>query len=193
MKERLAKLISEISSPFLMVFVFGLWAVAGSVSTAKDFLIFGGLCILLISFLPFLYILLQIKLGNISDIHVAVREQRSGPFIIATCGAVILALLYHFLSAPKELIALAIALIVSGTVFGVISGFWKVSIHAAAYTGAVVIVAFIINFSLLWLLVLLPVIIWARLIRKRHSVSQAIVASLLNAVCVATTLSLLLH
>jgi hypothetical protein len=191
MKDDLAKLISGITSPFLMVFVFGLWAVSASTKSLHDFVLFGGLCIFFVSLVPFFYILLQVKLGRITDIHVAVREQRTLPFIIATGGAVILSIVYHLLNAPQSLFALAIALVVSGIIFGCISGFWKISIHAAAYTGAVIIVSFIINTNLLWLLLMLPLIIWARLVRKRHSISQAIFASILNAICVATTLALL--
>jgi uncharacterized RDD family membrane protein YckC len=193
MNDKIAKFISGVSSPFVMVFVFGLRAIAVSVKSTHDFLVFGGLCVFLVSLLPFFYILLQVKLGKITDIHVAVREQRAVPFVVATCGAVILTITYRLLNAPQNLVALAVALIVSGIVFGVISGFWKISIHSAAYTGAVIIVAFIVNFQLLLLLLFLPIIIWARLVRKKHSVLQSIIASLLNAFCVAATLSLMLH
>jgi hypothetical protein len=193
MKNTIAKLISGITSPFLVVFVFGLWTIAASVQNVHDFLVFGGLCVLLLSLLPFFYILAEVKLGRITDIHVALREQRTTPFIVATVGAIILAVTYKVLGAPNNLFALAIALVVSGVVFGIISGFWKISIHAAAYTGAVVIVGYIINFHLLLLLLLLPLVIWARLVRKKHDVLQASVAAVLNAICIAFTLSLLLR
>lgn len=188
MNERIAKAISTITSPFLVVIVFGLWAIGSSVQTVHDFALLGGLCLILIVGLPFFYILVNIQRGKITDMHVAIREQRAMPFVVATFGAIVLLTLYILLGAPKHLVALAASLIVSGVIFGAVTQFWKISIHAAAYTGAVIIVSFVISFDLLWLLLLLPVIIWARLVRKRHSPAQAILASLLNAVCVTGTL-----
>ncbi len=193
MKAQLAKYISGICSPFLMVVGFGLWCVAASVHSTSEFLLYGGLCLLLISGLPLIYILINMKLGHISDVHVAIREQRTMPFVIATIGAIILSCIYYFLDAPRGLIALAVSLVVSGLLFGILTQFSKVSIHAAAYTGAVIMVAFLINIWLLCLLFFLPVIIWARLERKRHNPRQAILAAIINAICITTTLSILLR
>lgn len=193
MKDQLAKIVSGLSSPFLMVGLFGLWSVADSVQSFHDFILYGGLCLLLVAGLPLIYIFISIKLGIITDIHVAIREQRSMPFVVATVGAVILSLLYRYLGAPNQLFAIAVSLVVSGIIFGLITQYWKISIHAAAYSGSVIIVGFIVDQKFLWLLVLLPIVIWARLVRKRHSPSQAVVASILNAICVYITLTLLLH
>ena len=190
MKETVAKFVSGICSPFLVVIFFGLWAIAESVKTRHDFALFGGLQLLLVVGLPLLYILTHIKLGRITDIHVAVREQRVMPFVVATLGAIVLFVSYIQLDAPRQLIGLAAALIVSGVVFGIITQFWKISIHAASYTGAVIIISFVTHFHWLWLLTILPVIIWARLERKRHSPMQAIAACFVNAVCVSVALLL---
>lgn len=166
-----------------MVVGFGMWCVAASVQNFHQFILYGGLCLLCIAGLPLGYILINMKLGRITDVHVALREQRTMPFVVATIGAIILAVAYWLTGAPKELSALAISLIVSGILFGIITQFWKVSIHAAAYTGAVIMVVFLVKPLFLWLLIFLPLIIWARLVRKKHSPAEAIAASILNAVC----------
>ena len=193
MKEKLAYALSGISSPFLVIAGFGIWVIAKNISNVSDFLLFGGLFILLICCLPLFFIVVNIRRGAITDIHVALKEQRVIPFIIATCGAASLTFSYWQLHAPIKLLALATTLIISGIVFGLISQFWKISIHAAAYTGAVIIVAFLINTQLIALLLLLPFIMWARLIRKKHSLLQAVLASIINAVCVSITLYILLR
>lgn len=191
-KQSLAKLISGISSPFLMVAIFGLWAVGATAHTATQFLVLGGLCVILVGGLPFLYILVQMQRGAITDIHVAVREQRGMPFVVATVGGILLGLCYAALGAPRELLAVAVALVASGFVFGTITQYWKISIHAAAYVGSVIIVSFIVSPWCLLLLMALPAIIWARLVRGKHNAAQAVVASILNAVCVSAVLWFLL-
>ena len=193
MKNALAAFISAISSPFLIVGGFGLWCVGANTHTLNDFALYGALCVFLLGGLPFIYILINIKLGRITDIHVALREQRAMPFVVATIGALILTATYTALGAPRQLIALAFTTAVSGVIFGLLTQVSKLSVHSAAYTGAVIIVAFTVNTQLLWLLALLPVIIWARLVRKKHSPIQAVAATLLNALFVTVTLTLLLH
>jgi hypothetical protein len=59
-------------------------------------------------------------------------------------------------------------------VFLAITYFWKISFHAAVYAGGVMMVAGLLGWKWLALEMFLPLIIWARLKRHRHSVWQAI-------------------
>jgi hypothetical protein len=109
---------------------------------------------------------------------------------VATAGAGVLLASYLWLEAPRAIIALAAALFVSGVMFGLITRFWKVSIHAASYTGGVAIVATLLHLNLWWLLLGLPVIVWSRYVRKRHDLLQSLVAAGLVIGCITGTLYL---
>ena len=145
MRDKCAHLISGLSSPFVIITGFGLWLVAANVTSTDNFLRYGLLFLLLIIGPPLCYILISMKRGHITDIHVAVREQRIGPFLAAILGASLLALIYHKLHAPENLVILAINEAVCGGVFALVSGYFKISIHAASYTGAVLLVTLLIS------------------------------------------------
>jgi len=187
MKDTLAKLISSIFSPFVVIPAFGLWTIT-AFSSGTTWAIYSSLFIVLIVIAPLVYIVSKIRKGSITDIHVAIKEQRFGPFVISTVGAAVLAVIYHVLKAPSQLISLATVLVVSGIVFSLMSRYWKVSIHTAAFAGSVFIVSALISPWLFWLSILLPLISWARVIRKRHDLSQAAIAAIIVCLCVYLTL-----
>lgn len=181
-KDKAAKLISGLFSPFLVIPVFGLLAIA-ALSAHDNFILWSLLFLILTVLSPFIFIYTSVRKGEITDIHVAIKEQRAKPFIISTLGAVILAVIY-WKFAP-HLFDLALTLMISGLVFAIISHFWKVSIHAAAFTGGVMILSFTRgNPEYLWLLLILPIIVWARIIRDRHTLAQSVMAAVLIALCV---------
>lgn len=192
MNNNLARLISGLTSPFLVIGVFGVWTIAVVAPTLSDALLYISLFGICIIFLPFLYIFIQVRRGLISDMHVAVREQRILPFVLASIGASMLVWSYLLVQAPQELVVVAIAVLVSGILFGLITHVWKISIHAAAFAGSVIVVSELIHIELLWLLLILPAIMWARYTRKRHSILQGCAAIVLVTVCVAATFQLLL-
>ncbi len=130
------------------------------------------------------FIYYGVKSGRLTDMHVMLREQRIEPFIVTMFGALLLIIAYHFLAVPKPLYALSIVLFINGLVFFLITLVWKISIHSAAYAGAVLILAHLVNPNLAYLLLVLPLIMWARVYRHRHSVLQvlgaAVVVSLIT-------------
>ena len=151
-------------------------------ATITQFIYFSLPFFVLIIVLPLIWIYIGVRKGKFTDIHVAIKEQRSEPFIVATVGAILLTLIYITINTPRALIALSVNLVVSGLIFGILSKIWKVSIHAASFTASVIIVALLINLHFIWLLIGLPIIIWARIKRKRHNVSQSLIAAIIIAV-----------
>jgi hypothetical protein len=123
---------------------------------------------------------------------VAEREQRGTPFALATLGSGILLALYLWLRAPVQLVALAACLGICGVILYAITSRWKISIHAAAYTGSVTFAGLLMGPQYLWFLLGIPLIFWARLTRNRHTLSQGVAASLVVSICVVATLRLAL-
>lgn len=174
----LAKYISIITSPFIITPIFGLWVIGIYSNNLKEFTIWGLSFIVLTILLPFLVILIKIKREKIKDLHIAVREQRAEPFLLAVIGSLLLAGVYKIINTPYELFALAIVLGINGLVFYLITKFWKISIHAATFFGSILIVSILINPYLFFLFLILPIIVWARVKRERHNLWQGLIACL---------------
>lgn len=69
--------------------------------------------------------------GRLSDRHIGVREQRTKPLALGLLSVLVgLAVLVLF-HAPRELVALVVALFVGGLVATVVNHFWKLSVHAS--------------------------------------------------------------
>lgn len=182
--DTLAHLVSAITSPFVVICGFALWIIARYSRSGEEFALFGGAFVALIILLPFAWIQVGIRRGKYTDIHVMIKEQRFEPFVVATVGACLLVAFYLAMSAPRALTALAANLVVNGVVFAIVSRLWKISVHAASYAASVLIVTILIDHRLVALLVLLPLVIWARIRRQRHNVAQAIAAA--SIVCLTT-------
>jgi hypothetical protein len=173
----LAAAVSAITSPFVVICAFALWVIAYHCGSGARFVTLSVPFLVLIIGLPFVWILLGVRRGRFTDMHVMLREQRFEPFVVATAGAAGLTAVYLALGAPRPLTALAVDLVVNGALFGVISRAWKVSVHAAAYAAGVLTAAVLIDGRLAALFAAMPLVVWARVIRKRHDVPQSIAAA----------------
>ncbi len=173
----IAKLISAATSPFLVILSSAsitIWSISqGSQNFLRDWIPF-AICIIAI---PIAFIAVGIKTGRITDLHVQLKEQRSGPFLIAVAGACLLSIYYGLVRSPIPLLALAVNLVVNGVIFFFISKIWKISVHNASWVGSTVILGILVN--PLWFVMFcgVPFVAWARLRRKRHDLLQALAAA----------------
>ncbi|MCC2631522.1 MAG: phosphatase family protein [Patescibacteria group bacterium] len=179
--DKSAAFISTLTSPFLVLAGFGLWAIGANSTSSTQFFLLGFLFILFIIGLPLLVIMLGIQRGTITDIHVAVREQRGLPFRAAIAGTFVVSVIFYSVAAPPTILYVAIALFINGLIFLVLTEKWKkVSIHAATFASASMIAAYTINELLLLLLLFVPVISLARIRRKRHTLVESLAAVLIT-------------
>jgi len=186
MADRLAFFISGLSSPFVVITGFALWVIAYYSPSLQQCILLSFPFVLLIIALPFVWIYTGVRRGRFTDIHVMLREQRAEPFVVATIGAIILTGIYSAIRAPHPIIVMAANLVVNGLLFGVLTQYWKASMHAASFAAGVLIAAIMIDTRLAVLGALLPLIVWARIRRKRHSVAQTVGAVVIA--CVSTVL-----
>ena len=193
MTKKIAIIISGLSSPFVVLPIAGLIVIYPFSSDLLQFAKWGILYLILPIIIPILYILIGVKSGKISDVHVAVREQRGMPFFLAGVGAVLLFIVYLLLDAPIEIIALSLVMIICVVVFGLITSFWKISIHAASWVGVTVLLSMLVSSKYLWLFLFLPFVIWGRLARGRHNIYQILVAAVLVGICVYFGIHLLMN
>lgn len=184
----LALAISAITSPFVVLPGFASLLTWRYSPGWHQFLLWSAIAVFFSTGIPFIYIALGTRTGRITDIHVMRREQRSGPFILSLVSSSAGSAILYCVGAPLPLVVLGVAIVANGIVFALITMRWKISMHLSVFTASVMAAAVLIDGRSLWLLALLPAVVWARARRTRHSVSQGIAAVLVSA---AVTLGVL--
>lgn len=190
--DRLAKIISLVFSPVVTGSAGWAVVIVAYADSATDFAKLFGLLLLTTIGVPSLYIVQGVLRGKITDLHLKMRTQRFIPLVLAVVSSILLTILYGWLDAPQELVAMAATMAVTLALFTVITLYWKISFHVAVFTAGVCVMGELLSWDWLWGLVLLPAIIWARLKRRRHDIWQTSAAALVAAIAVLGTMEILL-
>jgi hypothetical protein len=136
--------------------------------------------------LYFLAILAGIKIGIVSDLDISKREQRPLLFLIG----MILALTYFatlfLFHAPGILTIGTISIILGIIILGAVNMFTKVSWHLAVLSALLTFLIIIEGWRTLPALLLLPVVAWARIKTKNHTLFQTILGAVLGTVTILT-------
>jgi membrane-associated phospholipid phosphatase len=174
-----ARILSTIFNPFLTA--LALFVILADVS-ATDTLSFWRLLFLSTFFTaigPMLYVFWLYATDRISDLDMSIREEREVVFsafiIFDLLGAITLWLLH----APKLLIAAMLGYFASTLIVGYITRYWKISTHAIGITAPLVALTMLYGRQPLPFLVLIPMVCWARVYLKAHTVLQVVAGALL--------------
>jgi membrane-associated phospholipid phosphatase len=128
--------------------------------------------------LPIFIIIVLRLLHKIDDIHVSLRKQRTVPFI---CAIVSYALGAALLSLRPDGAILATLLFgyASTTLIVMLINFrWKISVHATGLGGPLAAITLLLGWIVLPLFLLIPVVGWARVYLKAHTLAQVVAGSL---------------
>lgn len=188
--DKIAAATSIIFSPFLVPIATILLIVQRYADTGLEAFLWAAIIILFVSLIPIIFIFILFQLGRVDDLHLAVKEQRISPLFFSMISALIGAGILHFINAPQEIIWAAIAYVVNGVVFTAITPIWKISFHSGVSAGCVTVLIFLIHAKFGWLFLLIPLIGWARVHRKRHTPLQTAIGALLAVVSTSIVLQL---
>ena len=173
-----ARMISDVLSPPAMAvpaLVLGVWA-SDAVGTYRYAVLYFLLAILM----PLLYVVWLLKSGRIADFHLPNRRDRTGPFVVfLLCGLVALGLLVY-LGAPASFVAPVIALLFQTLLLFLITLTWQVSIHTASTAGLVTFAVLALGIGAAALFVLVPLVGWARIHLRRHTLAQTLAGALVG-------------
>ena len=129
--------------------------------------------------LPVFFILILFRLGRVTNLNLEIKEQRTLPLLFAIGAACIGLGIFFVIGASREIIWAGIAYITNAVIFGVITQFWKISFHTGVFTGCITVLILIFHDAkFAWLYLLVPLIAWARVQRKRHTLVQTMVGAL---------------
>ena len=180
----LARILSTIFNPFLTA--LALFVILADIG-AKDTFDFWRLLFIstfFISLGPMLYVFWLYATDRISDLEMSVRSEREMVFttfvIFDALGAAALWLVH----APRLMIAAMLGYLVSTLVVQYITRYWKISTHAIGITAPLTALTLIYGRQPLPFMVLIPMVCWARVYLRAHTVMQVVAGV---ALAVATT------
>jgi hypothetical protein len=122
----------------------------------------------------------RIKRGMVADAHISRREDRIKPFLFSLGAAVAGLIAAYAFGMPTLIKAVVWAVVLTGAGITIITRFWKVSLHAAGITPITVVLLIMFGWYALPAILLVPLVYWARLVLKKHSLAQLIVGSLVS-------------
>ncbi|MFZ6020229.1 MAG: hypothetical protein ACOYXO_11530 [Chloroflexota bacterium] len=173
---RLAEWISRLFSPPLVVTV-ALAAIALA-DFSRAAMGWAFLTLLLMILTPAGYLVYLHQRGQITDLDVYVRHQRTRPYLLSIgCSFVTFALL-NTANAPYLLQIVAAAAIFQTSGLFAVNLKWKISAHTAATAGFSSLFFWVGGISALPVWLFIPVVAWSRVHLKRHTLYQTIAGSL---------------
>jgi hypothetical protein len=175
---RLARTVTEALTPAVLVAGISL-AVAwhsGSIG-------WGIVTAVFASGIPISYIIRGIRRGHYDDHHVSVRERRPAVMLFAAASVGVGLALMILFRAPRELVALVVAMLAGLALTLVVTKWWgMVSFHLAVASGTATTLVLVFGpwLHLAWLVV--GLIVWARVRLKEHTVVQTLIGAGLGAI-----------
>lgn len=188
LRVRYARAISNILSPAAISVPMIVLVAFYQASSVTHALIYAAITLFFLSIGPFGYILLNVRLGKLSDIDVSKRSERVKPFIfglLSICLGWFVLVLTH---GPDALISVLMVTAISGLIMMLITLWWKISLHASSLAGAATMLTALYGAVTLPLFGLLILVCWSRVVLRRHTVAQVIAGSLLSIVLAALLL-----
>lgn len=179
--DRGARLITELLAPSVVVVVLALLVAWKAEHTLAGTLVWGLLVALTSSVLPMAVIVWGARAGYWDGHHVKDRAGRLVPFLaLIVLSAIGLGVLVAF-GAPWSMIALDVAMLAGLVGTGMITVWWKVSMHTAVSGGAVMILCVVYTPLLLALWLFVVAVAWSRVRLRDHTVAQTAVGALVGA------------
>jgi hypothetical protein len=189
-RRRMARLVTEVMSPVILLVVVILIVAVNSAGAMRG-LALGLVAIFFAAGFPYGLVLIGVRRGQLTDHHIARREQRPRIMAIALASVAVGLLVLFWLDAPRALFALVASMVAGVAVALAVTSFWKISLHAAVAAGTVASLVILVS---PWWLLLVPLVVltgWARVEIRDHTPVQVCVGAIVGAVVAAGVLLLM--
>ncbi len=179
MRRRIANLISNMLSPFVISLVIILLLSFGSTRSPLDALKW-SLILIAISILPvYLVITYLVRNQRLKNHSIDVRKQRTKIYLLASTCALIGFVILLYLGAPSILLATCVAGLSAVLLFMGINLWWKISLHSAFIAASVAVLVILYGSIATVTVMLLPLVAWARIESGHHSLAQVAIGAFL--------------
>ncbi len=177
---RLADVISWVISPIVVAPAIYIVLVQLGYSSDIHRLYYLTVLFLSSTVVPVLLISGLKKTGKISDYNISFREQRFMPLLVLVG---VNALGYEFiqqLHAPRLLTGILLFNAINMILILLITLQWKISIHLFTLTSSIALLFIQFGSVALWLLLLMPILMWSRIFLKAHNFMQTLIGGIVG-------------
>ena len=174
-KDILAEVVSRVLDP--------VWEIPAAIVLAVTFAMqeglrwrFVGLLLFIDGVVPMIFFLTMLLNKQIKDWDIQKRAQRIPLYLftlVCHLGGIWLA---HELG-KSELVSILLVYYATAIVFGVITTFWKISLHAGVNAVLITTINMFYGWHYYWLYGLLYLVMWARVYQKHHTWAQVVVGA----------------
>ncbi|MFN8454392.1 MAG: phosphatase PAP2 family protein, partial [Anaerolineae bacterium] len=130
---------------------------------------------------PIGYLLWLVRRGKLADIYMPERETRLRPLTLIMVWALVCLMLARRWEAPPVVEFFVVAAIVLTGILSLVTLFWKISFHGATISAAATATLMVAGSSAWPMMLLVPLVGWARVRLKRHTLRQVVYGSLVGA------------
>jgi membrane-associated phospholipid phosphatase len=127
-----------------------------------------------------------------TDRHLRARQQRPVPFLAAIASVLAGLAMLLALDAPRQLVALVVAMLTGLAATLLVTLWWKLSVHSAAASGTVAILALTFGPALALTVPTVALVAWSRVRLGDHTPAQTLAGAALGGL-VATTVFIALR
>jgi membrane-associated phospholipid phosphatase len=186
-----ARVVSEVFQPPFTVAAQLLLSPAASPGWPATWW-YGAVAAFFTCVLPFAILLWLVRSGRVVDHHVSERSQRA-PVLAMSLVCVLAGLaVVALIGAPASVLAMTVAIVVGIAFLAVTSLWWKVSGHASAVATAAVTAVILLGPSWWPVLLVVPLVGWARVSLGAHTIAQVVAGALMGPVVIVGLWMLLL-
>ena len=178
----LARILSTVFNPFLTALALFVILAHASARGTLDFWWLLGVSTFFTSLGPMLYVFWLYGSDRISDLDMSVRHEREAVFGAFVVFYLLGTLAMWMTHAPRLMIAAMAAYTVSTLVVQYITRYWKISTHAIGITAPLVALTLLYGNQTLPFLILIPMVGWARVYLKAHTLLQVVAGTALATV-----------
>ncbi len=175
----LARILSTVFNPFLTALALFVILAHASARGTIDFWWLLFLSTFFTSLGPMLYVFWLYGTDRISDLDMSVRHEREavfGAFVVFYLLGTVAMFVTH---APRLMVASMAAYTLSTLVVQYITRYWKISTHALGITAPLVALTLLYGNETMPFLILIPMVGWARVYLKAHTLMQVIAGAAL--------------
>jgi membrane-associated phospholipid phosphatase len=137
------------------------------------------------------YVMIGVRRGRLSDVHLAIRSQRHAVVAIGVTSTVIGLVILEAVGAPKEVVAVVVAMLAGLILVGLITRWWKISFHTAVAAGTVLVLVRLFGVTLFATWTLVCLVGWARVRLGDHTPAQVLAGAMVGGAVAALVLNLL--
>jgi membrane-associated phospholipid phosphatase len=188
---RTARVLTEVFAPAVLAATMPLLVAVHADRNRLAGLGWGLLAALFSAAIPYTIILWGVRRGRLSDRHIGVREQRTRPLGFGLASVLVGLALLVALRAPRDLVALVVAMFAGLLVATAINHFWKLSVHAGVASGSAVVLVMVFGPALLATGLVVAAVGWSRVRLRDHTASQVVAGTVVGAIVAGVSFGLL--